>query len=73
FAVEVKGSSVLLVGDNEDVYQLPMAIINPASTRISQLDIGETLELLINGQVLVGVRETEPKKCEVYANRKEET
>lgn len=51
----------VVLGEQFRLSNLPLAVINPSSTRISQGNIGEMLELRVNGEVIVVVRETEPE------------
>lgn len=49
------------VGEQLRVRSLPLAVVNPEETEITQVDIGGTLKNKINFTVIIVVRETEPK------------
>lgn len=49
------------VGERLRVRSLPLAVVNPEETEITQANIGSTLRNLINFTVILVVRETEPE------------
>ena len=51
----------VFLGESLKLINLPVAIINPSETTISQAEIGDMLENEITFDVIVVIRETEPE------------
>ena len=51
----------VILGEQFKLANLPLAIINPTTTTITKVILGSTLENVIGFDVLVVIRETEPK------------
>ena len=51
----------VFLGESLKLINLPIAIINPSETTISQAEIGDMLENEITFDVIVVIRETEPE------------
>ncbi|MCD6528766.1 hypothetical protein J7L06_00540 [Candidatus Bathyarchaeota archaeon] len=49
------------VGEQLKVGSLPLAVVNPEETEITQVDIGGLIQNKINFTVIIVVRETEPE------------
>ena len=50
-----------VLGERFRLTRLPMAIINPTTTRIEQLAIGSPLKATVSFNIILVIRETEPK------------
>ena len=50
-----------VLGERFKLTSLPLAIINPTTSRIEQLAIGSSLKALISFDVILVIRQTEPK------------
>lgn len=60
--LEAKSSiKQVILGEQFKLANLPLAIINPTATTITKIILGSTLENVIGFDVLVVIRETEPK------------
>lgn len=51
----------VILGEQFKLTKLPLAIINPTATTIRSVILGSTLENIIGFDVLIIIRETEPK------------
>lgn len=51
----------VILGEQFKLAKLPLAIINPTTTTIRSVILGSTLENMIGFDVLIVIRETEPK------------
>jgi len=60
--LEAKSSiKQVILGEQFKLTKLPLAIINPTTTEIRSVILGSTLENIIGFDVLIVIRETEPK------------
>jgi len=56
----VSGINQVVIGERFRIQSLPLAIVNPRETRIVQAEIGDLLQNMIEFDVFLIVRETEP-------------
>jgi hypothetical protein len=60
--LEAKSSiKQVVLGEQFKLANLPLAIINPTTTTITKIILGSTLRNMIGFDVLIVIRETEPK------------